>query len=74
MSGSWWKSAAVTHGLIALFAMGSWISVNSLWVELPVVVRVLTEGEWSNLSALCTIRLQPLLKHTHAIINIQWFH
>ncbi|XP_034561670.1 solute carrier family 52, riboflavin transporter, member 2 [Notolabrus celidotus] len=44
MSGSWWSSAAVTHGLIALFAMGSWISVNSLWVELPVVVSVLPEG------------------------------
>ncbi|XP_044027538.1 solute carrier family 52, riboflavin transporter, member 2 [Siniperca chuatsi] len=44
MAGSWWSSAAVTHGLIALFAMGSWISVNSLWVELPVVVNVLPEG------------------------------
>uniref|UniRef100_A0A3P8VHH6 Riboflavin transporter n=1 Tax=Cynoglossus semilaevis TaxID=244447 RepID=A0A3P8VHH6_CYNSE len=40
----WWSSAAVTHGLMALFAMGSWISVNSLWVELPVVVYVLHEG------------------------------
>lgn len=48
MSGSWWSSAAVTHGLVALFAMGSWISVNSLWVELPVVVNVLPEGQWSN--------------------------
>ncbi|XP_020497941.2 solute carrier family 52, riboflavin transporter, member 2 [Labrus bergylta] len=46
MWGSWWSGAAVTHGLIALFAMGSWISVNSLWVELPVVVRVLPE-EWN---------------------------
>uniref|UniRef100_A0A3P8TPG3 Riboflavin transporter n=1 Tax=Amphiprion percula TaxID=161767 RepID=A0A3P8TPG3_AMPPE len=36
--------AAVTHGLMALFAMGSWVSVNSLWVELPVVVNVLPEG------------------------------
>ncbi|XP_056272310.1 solute carrier family 52, riboflavin transporter, member 2 [Pseudoliparis swirei] len=44
MSGSWWSSAAVTHGLVALFAMGSWISVNSLWVELPVIVNVLPEG------------------------------
>ncbi|XP_070777879.1 solute carrier family 52, riboflavin transporter, member 2 [Enoplosus armatus] len=44
MFGSWWSSASVTHGLIALFAMGSWISVNSLWVELPVVVNVLPEG------------------------------
>lgn len=45
MLASWWRSPAVTHGLVALFAMGSWISVNSLWVELPVVVSVLPEGQ-----------------------------
>ncbi|XP_061123935.1 solute carrier family 52, riboflavin transporter, member 2 [Syngnathus typhle] len=44
MSAGWWSSDAVTHGLMALFAMGSWISVNSLWVELPVIVSVLPEG------------------------------
>ncbi|CAL8373495.1 unnamed protein product [Boreogadus saida] len=44
MAGTWWHSAAVTHVLMALFAMGSWISVNSLWVELPVIVKVLPEG------------------------------
>lgn len=44
MSGGWWSGSAVTHGLMALFAMGSWVSVNSLWVELPVVVNVLPEG------------------------------
>ncbi|XP_041868505.1 solute carrier family 52, riboflavin transporter, member 2 [Melanotaenia boesemani] len=44
MAGSWWSSAAVTHVLMALFAMGSWIPVNSLWVELPVVVNVLPEA------------------------------
>ncbi|XP_038126683.1 solute carrier family 52, riboflavin transporter, member 2 [Cyprinodon tularosa] len=44
MAGSWWDGAAVTHGLMAMFAMGSWVSVNSLWVELPVVVRELPEG------------------------------
>ncbi|CAN9503677.1 unnamed protein product [Ophioblennius macclurei] len=46
MAGGRWSSGspAVTHVLMALFAMGSWVSVNSLWVELPVVVRVLPEG------------------------------
>uniref|UniRef100_A0A3Q0SPJ9 Riboflavin transporter n=1 Tax=Amphilophus citrinellus TaxID=61819 RepID=A0A3Q0SPJ9_AMPCI len=44
MSGGWWSSAAVSHGLMALFAMGSWISVNSLWVEIPVLVGALPEG------------------------------
>lgn len=47
MLGSWWKSKAATHGLVAMFAMGSWISVNSLWVELPVIVNVLPEGQCS---------------------------
>ncbi|XP_022063531.1 solute carrier family 52, riboflavin transporter, member 2-like [Acanthochromis polyacanthus] len=53
MSASWWSSSAVTHGLMALFAMGSWVSVNSLWVELPVLVNVLPE-EW-NLPAYLTV-------------------
>ncbi|XP_054911095.1 solute carrier family 52, riboflavin transporter, member 2 [Poeciliopsis prolifica] len=44
MAGGWRRAAAVNHGLTALFAMGSWVSVNSLWVELPVVVRELPEG------------------------------
>lgn len=42
----------MTNGLIALFAMGSWISVNSLWLELPVVVNVLPEGQWDNMDSL----------------------
>ncbi|RXM93879.1 Solute carrier family 52, riboflavin transporter, member 2 [Acipenser ruthenus] len=44
MADSWWKGAVVTHLLVALFGMGSWVSVNSLWLELPVVVNVLPEG------------------------------
>lgn len=36
--------ALATHVLVALFGMGSWVSVNSLWVELPVVVNQLPEG------------------------------
>ncbi|XP_061597289.1 solute carrier family 52, riboflavin transporter, member 2 [Cololabis saira] len=53
MAGGWWHSAAVTHVLTALFAMGSWVSVNCLWLELPVVVRVLPEA-W-NLPAYLTV-------------------
>lgn len=44
MADMWWNHAIVTHILVALFGMGSWISVNSLWVELPVVVSILPEG------------------------------
>ncbi|XP_075405222.1 solute carrier family 52, riboflavin transporter, member 2 [Tenrec ecaudatus] len=36
----------LAHLLVALFGMGSWASVNGVWVELPVVVRYLPEG-WS---------------------------
>ncbi|KAM9306043.1 solute carrier family 52, riboflavin transporter, member 2 [Gastrophryne carolinensis] len=43
----------VTHTLVALFGMGSWVAVNSLWVELPVVVKVLPEA-W-NLPAYLTV-------------------
>ncbi|KAL2080127.1 hypothetical protein ACEWY4_023920 [Coilia grayii] len=46
MADTWWSHAAVTHCLVALFGMGSWISVNSLWVELPVIVNILPE-EWN---------------------------
>ncbi|XP_063306981.1 solute carrier family 52, riboflavin transporter, member 2 [Pelobates fuscus] len=45
--------ALLTHALVALFGMGSWVSVNSLWVELPVVVKELPEG-W-NLPAFLTV-------------------
>lgn len=44
MDWTWWTSATVTHILVALFGTGSWISVNCLWVELPVIVNVLPEG------------------------------
>ncbi|XP_053323522.1 solute carrier family 52, riboflavin transporter, member 2 [Spea bombifrons] len=43
----------LTHVLVALFGMGSWVSVNSLWVELPIVVKELPEG-W-NLPAFLTV-------------------
>lgn len=46
-------SVLLTHLLVALFGMGSWIAVNSLWVELPVVVKKLPEG-W-NLPAYLTV-------------------
>lgn len=44
----------LTHVLVALFGMGSWAAVNGLWVELPVVVKDLPEGEWEQ------VRQSPL--------------
>ncbi|KAA0710224.1 Solute carrier family 52, riboflavin transporter, member 2 [Triplophysa tibetana] len=46
MAAGWWDHAIVTHILVALFGLGSWISVNSLWVELPIVVGILPE-KWN---------------------------
>nr|XP_046272845.1 riboflavin transporter 2 [Scatophagus argus]XP_046272846.1 riboflavin transporter 2 [Scatophagus argus] len=34
----------LTHLLACLFGMGSWISINGLWVELPLVVPQIPEG------------------------------
>ncbi|XP_063155849.1 solute carrier family 52, riboflavin transporter, member 2-like [Candoia aspera] len=53
MSASLSSQATFMHVLVALFGMGSWVSVNSLWVELPVVVKRMPEG-W-NLPAYLTV-------------------
>ncbi|XP_017260631.1 riboflavin transporter 2 [Kryptolebias marmoratus] len=34
----------LTHLLACLFGMGSWISINGLWVELPLIVPQVPEG------------------------------
>ncbi|CAK6971565.1 riboflavin transporter 2 [Scomber scombrus] len=34
----------LTHLLACLFGMGSWVSINGLWVELPLIVPKIPEG------------------------------
>ncbi|XP_026155374.1 riboflavin transporter 2 [Mastacembelus armatus] len=34
----------LTHLLVCLFGMGSWVSINGLWVELPLIVPQIPEG------------------------------
>uniref|UniRef100_A0A672ZDR1 Riboflavin transporter n=1 Tax=Sphaeramia orbicularis TaxID=375764 RepID=A0A672ZDR1_9TELE len=34
----------LTHLLACLFGMGSWVSINGLWVELPLLVPQIPEG------------------------------
>ncbi|XP_067111981.1 riboflavin transporter 2 [Osmerus mordax] len=34
----------LTHVLACLFGMGSWVSINGLWVELPLLVPQIPEG------------------------------
>ncbi|XP_055013442.1 riboflavin transporter 2 [Boleophthalmus pectinirostris] len=34
----------LTHILAVLFGMGSWVSINGLWVELPLIVPHIPEG------------------------------
>lgn len=36
--------ALLTHLLVCTFAMGSWVAINGLWVELPLLVMELPEG------------------------------
>ncbi|XP_048471864.1 solute carrier family 52, riboflavin transporter, member 2 [Rhincodon typus] len=47
------RNAPFAHLLVAMFGMGSWVAVNSLWVELPVVTKILPEA-W-NLPAYLTV-------------------
>ncbi len=52
------------HALACAFGLGSWVSINGLWVELPLIVNVLPEG-WDLPSYLTVIiqlaNLGPLL-------------
>ncbi|XP_076131861.1 solute carrier family 52, riboflavin transporter, member 3-A [Alosa pseudoharengus] len=52
------------HVLASAFGLGSWVAVNGLWVELPLIVTVLPEG-WDLPSHLTVIiqlaNLGPLL-------------
>lgn len=52
------------HALACAFGLGSWVAVNGLWVELPLIVTVLPEG-WDLPSHLTVIiqlaNLGPLL-------------
>ncbi|XP_070695851.1 solute carrier family 52, riboflavin transporter, member 3-A [Pempheris klunzingeri] len=56
--------ALLVHILACAFGLGSWVAVNGLWVELPLIVNTLPEG-WELPSALTVIiqlaNLGPLL-------------
>ncbi|XP_078092993.1 solute carrier family 52, riboflavin transporter, member 3-A [Mustelus asterias] len=44
------------HLLACIFGTGSWVAINGLWVELPLIVNVLPEG-W-NLPSYLTVIIQ----------------
>lgn len=48
--------AVLTHLLVCIFGMGSWVAINGLWVELPLLVTELPEG-W-NLPSYLTVVIQ----------------
>lgn len=56
--------SAWVHVLACAFGLGSWVAINGLWVELPLIVTVLPEG-WDLPSYLTVIiqlaNLGPLL-------------
>lgn len=33
-----------THILVCLFGIGSWVAINGMWVELPLIVHAIPEG------------------------------
>lgn len=56
--------ALLTHLLVCTFGMGSWVAVNGLWVELPLLVAQLPEGWYLPSYLTVTIQLanvSPLL-------------
>uniref|UniRef100_A0A667YLM3 Riboflavin transporter n=2 Tax=Myripristis murdjan TaxID=586833 RepID=A0A667YLM3_9TELE len=59
-----WVMALHIHMLACAFGLGSWVAVNGLWVELPLIVNALPEG-WELPSYLTVIiqlaNLGPLL-------------
>jgi len=48
------KISIITYGLVVIFGTGSWIAINGLWVELPIIVQEIPEG-WSLPSYLTVI-------------------
>ncbi|XP_058535971.1 solute carrier family 52, riboflavin transporter, member 3-like [Ochotona princeps] len=46
----------LTHLLVCIFGTGSWVAINGLWVELPLLVTELPEG-W-NLPSYLTVVIQ----------------
>lgn len=55
--GTWWKDIdIVTYTLVILFAISSWVDMNGLWVELPLLVNDLPE-KW-NLPSYLVIIIQ----------------
>ncbi|XP_076006305.1 riboflavin transporter 2-like [Genypterus blacodes] len=46
----------LTHVLVCLFGMGSWVAINGMWVELPLVVPEIPEG-W-HLPSYLTVLIQ----------------
>ena len=47
-------SGIVTYVLVVIFGTGSWIAINGLWVELPIIVQEIPES-WSLPSYLTVI-------------------
>ncbi|XP_068722669.1 riboflavin transporter 2-like isoform X2 [Montipora capricornis] len=48
--------SVVTYALVVIFGTGSWIAINGLWVELPIIVKKIPEG-WS-LPSYLTVMIQ----------------
>lgn len=51
---AWSNTSIITYLLVVLFGSGSWVAVNGIWVELPIIVQHIPES-WSLPSYLTVI-------------------
>lgn len=61
--GSVSRSAALLHSLVLVFALSSWLLVNSVWVELALIVETAPEG-YGIASHMASEMKLPSMKHS----------
>ena len=63
----------ITYALVCVFGLGSWVAINGIWAELPVLL--ITQPECYKLAAVLSVIIQvanigPLL---YSLAKIVWF-
>ncbi|XP_029635078.1 solute carrier family 52, riboflavin transporter, member 3-A [Octopus sinensis] len=64
------KNSVIVHSLLCVFGIGSWIAINGIWVELPILVQNLPE-KWDLPSYLSVvIQLANIGPITYTLISV----
>ncbi|XP_077979459.1 solute carrier family 52, riboflavin transporter, member 3-B-like [Glandiceps talaboti] len=58
-----------THTLVCLFGMASWLDINGLWVQLPIMVNYLPEGWALGSYLVLVIQIANIGPITFSIVN-----